>query len=51
MPEGIEVEYYRQTALKALNRKIKAIETIDHKYLTDTSCPADFRPVDRKLFR
>ena len=43
MPEGIEVEYYRQTALKALNRKIKAIETIDHKYLTDTSCPADFR--------
>ena len=42
MPEGIEVEYYRQTALKALNRKIKAIETIDHKYLTDTFSPADF---------
>ena len=29
MPEGIEVEYYRQTALRALNRKIKAIETLD----------------------
>ena len=43
MPEGIEVEYYRQTALKALNRKIKAIETIDHKYLSDTCSPADFR--------
>ena len=43
MPEGIEVEYYRQTALKALNRKIKAIETIDHKYLPDTCSPADFR--------
>ena len=43
MPEGIEVEYYRKTALKALNREIKAIETIDHKYLSDTSCPADFR--------
>ena len=43
MPEGIEVEYYRQTALKALNRKIKAIETIDHKYLPDTVSPADFR--------
>ena len=43
MPEGIEVEYYRITALKALNRKIKAIETIDHKYLPDTVSPADFR--------
>ena len=43
MPEGIEVEYYRQTALKALNRKIKEIETIDHKYLSDTCSPADFR--------
>ena len=43
MPEGIEVEYYRITALKALNRKIKAIETIDHKYLSDTCSPADFR--------
>ena len=43
MPEGIEVEYYKQTALQALNRKIKAIETIDHKYLTDTCSPADFR--------
>ena len=43
MPEGIEVEYYKQTALQALNRKIKAIETIDHKYLSDTCSPADFR--------
>jgi len=43
VPEGIEVEYYRITALKALNRKIKAIETIDHKYLSDTCSPADFR--------
>ncbi|MGB1490333.1 MAG: DNA-formamidopyrimidine glycosylase family protein [Acidimicrobiales bacterium] len=43
MPEGIEVEYYRKTALKALNRKIKTIENIDHKYLSDTCSPADFR--------
>ena len=43
MPEGIEVEYYRQTALRALNRRINAIETIDHKYLSDTCSPADFR--------
>ena len=43
MPEGIEVEYYKQTALQALNRKIESIETIDHKYLSDTCSPADFR--------
>ncbi len=43
MPEGIEVEYYRQTALMTLNRKIKSIETIDHKYLSDACSPADLR--------
>tara|TARA_B100000214_G_scaffold321410_1_gene256944 strand:- start:767 stop:1549 length:783 start_codon:yes stop_codon:yes gene_type:complete len=43
MPEGIEVEYYRQTALKALNRKIASIKTIDHKYLPGGCNPADLR--------
>ena len=43
MPEGIEVEYYKQTALKALNRKIKSIEIIDHKYLRGECSPAELR--------
>ena len=43
MPEGIEVEYYKQTALQALNRKIESIEIIDHAYLSDTYSPADLR--------
>tara|TARA_Y100001936_G_scaffold45002_1_gene43861 strand:+ start:218 stop:1000 length:783 start_codon:yes stop_codon:yes gene_type:complete len=43
MPEGIEVEYYKQTALQALNRKIKSIEIIDHKYLERACSPAELR--------
>ena len=43
MPEGIEVEYYKQTALQALNRKIKSIEIIDHKYLQRACSPAELR--------
>ena len=43
MPEGIEVEYYKQTALQALNRKIKSIEIIDHKYLMGACSPAELR--------
>ena len=35
MPEGIEVEYYRQTALRALNREIRLVETVDQNYLRD----------------
>ena len=35
MPEGIEVEYYRQSALRTLNRKIELVETVDQKYLRD----------------
>ena len=45
MPEGIEVEYYKQTALQALNRKIKSIEIIDHKYLMGACSPAELRDV------
>ena len=33
MPEGIEVEFYRRTALKALNRRIDVIKNIDSNYL------------------
>ena len=43
MPEGIEVEYYKQTALQALNRKIKSIEIIDDKYLSGACSPAELR--------
>ena len=43
MPEGIEVEYYKQTALQALNRKIKSIEIIDHKYLMGACSPDELR--------
>lgn len=43
MPEGIEVEYYRRTARKALNRKIKSIEIIDQRYLSATCSPSDLR--------
>ena len=43
MPEGIEVEYYKQTALQALNRKIKSIEIIDHKYLMGACSPAELK--------
>ena len=39
MPEGIEVEYYKQTALQALNRKIESIEIIDHAYLSEHTAP------------
>ena len=35
MPEGIEVEYYRQTALRALNREIRLVGTVDQNYLRD----------------
>ena len=35
MPEGIEVEYYRQTAHRALNREIRMVGTVDQNYLRD----------------
>lgn len=43
MPEGIEVELYRKTALKALNRRINIINTVDSKYL-----PKVFNSLDIK---
>jgi len=33
MPEGIEVEYYRTTALRALRRKINVVTADDHYFL------------------
>ena len=35
MPEGIEVEYYRQTAHRALNREIRMVGPVDENYLRD----------------
>ncbi len=39
MPEGIEVEYYRTTALRALRRKIKAVGSEDRFFLKGNTEP------------
>ena len=45
MPEGIEVEYYRQTAIRALNRKIELVGTVDQNYLRDGRSLIDIKAV------